>query len=111
MHRGAIGGDMSTGDGAGILIQIPEVFFTKECKDLGLNLPEDAPYGVAMIFFPRNGDLKKKCMKLVEKGVESEGLKFIGWREVPVNIDVISGQAFESRPEIMQCFIDRKSVV
>ena len=106
MHRGAIGGDLTTGDGAGILFQIPHDFFKKVCPSIDIVLPENRPYGIAMLFLPRNSDLKKACMNIVEKKIATENLGFLGWREVPVNVDAIKGQAFEKRPEIIQCFID-----
>ncbi len=110
MHRGAIGGDMATGDGAGILFQLPDQFFRKECPELKIRLPEKGSYGVAMVFMPREPDLLNKCKQLIEKTIISEHLDFLGWRTVPVNIDAISGQARERRPEIMQCFIDGKGL-
>ena len=110
MHRGAIGGDMSTGDGAGILFQLPDQFFRKECPGAKIRLPDKGPYGVAMVFMPREPELFNKCKKLFEKTLESENHEFLGWRTVPVNTDAISGQAKETCPEVMQCFIDGKGM-
>ena len=110
MHRGAIGGDLTTGDGAGILFQIPDAFFKNESSRLGIKLPGSRPYGVAMIFMPRDPELFGKCTRLVEKAVASENLEFLGWRDVPVHRDAISGLAKEKRPEIRQCFIDGKGM-
>ncbi len=66
MHRGAIGGDLTTGDGAGILFQIPDTFFKKNCSKLGINLPKKGLYGTAMVFMPRNLELSKKCKHLIK---------------------------------------------
>ena len=106
LHRGAIGGDLLTGDGAGLLFQIPDVFFHEECGKLGINLPSNGEYGVGMIFMPQGNGPQKQCFQIVESVVASEGLGFLGWRNVPVNSNVISGQAREMQPFIMQCFID-----
>ena len=110
MHRGAVGGDQATGDGAGILIQIPDEFFRTVCPDLGINLPEPGAYAAAMVFMPRNEALKKQCMDVVAKTVSGEGLGFLGWRDVPVNIGAISGQALLKRPDVMQFFVDGKGL-
>ena len=105
MHRGAVGGDLATGDGAGILFQIPFDFFKKTCPPLDIILPENERYGVAMLFLPRDPGLKKACLDLFEEKIAAEGLCFLGWREVPVNTDAIEGQALEKRPDIVQGFI------
>jgi glutamate synthase domain-containing protein 2/glutamate synthase domain-containing protein 1/glutamate synthase domain-containing protein 3 len=110
MHRGAIGGDMSTGDGAGILFQIPDEFFQHVCEPLGITLPAAGKYAVAMVFMPRVEGERRQCMDIVERTVNDENLGFLGWRDVPVNLTAISGQAFEKRPEIMQFFVDGKGL-
>jgi glutamate synthase (NADPH/NADH) large chain len=110
MHRGAIGGDLSTGDGAGILVQIPHDFFKRELDNTSIVLPPEGQYGVGMLFFPRDTELIDTFQRLVEKTVAAEKLSFLGWREVPVDIDAITGQAREQRPHIMQCFIDGKGL-
>ncbi len=106
MHRGAVGGDQATGDGAGILIQIPDNFFRKVCPGLGISLPEEGFYAAAMVFLPRDEVLRKQCMDIVERQVTGEGLSFLGWRDVPCELSAISGQALAKRPEIMQFFVD-----
>ena len=106
LHRGAIGGDLTTGDGAGILFQIPDEFFRKECKRIRIDLPQDRPYGVGMMFMPRDATLYEQFTQRIEQTIESEKLTFLGWRKVPVDIEAISGQARDKRPEVMQCFID-----
>ncbi len=106
MHRGAIGGDMTTGDGAGILFQIPHIFLKKVCDSINITLPEPGQYGVAMLFMPRDKKIYDACSHIVEKTAESEGLKFLGWRDVPYDDTCIAGQAKQQQPVIMQCFID-----
>lgn len=110
MHRGAVGGDQATGDGAGILIQIPDGFFRKVCPDAGIDLPGADAYAAAMVFMPRNEGLRKQCMDIVERNVCNEGLGFLGWRDVPCDLSAISGQALAKRPEVMQFFVDGKGL-
>ena len=110
LHRGAVGGDLSTGDGAGILFQIPDTFLRRVSKEIGIHLPEPGGYGVGMIFMPQYPDLREKCTHIIEKSSSSEGLGFLGWREVPVDDSVISGQAKQQQPMITQCFLDGKGL-
>jgi len=110
MHRGAIGGDLATGDGAGILFQIPHAFFKKVCEAIHISLPKEGKYGVGMIFMPRDPGPFNICRQLIEKTVAAEGLSSLGWREVPVDKDAITGKAREHRPNVMQCFIDGKNL-
>ena len=105
MHRGAIGGDLKTGDGAGILFQIPDRFFRTECHSLDVDLPAPGSYGVGMIFLPSRAKVRQACIGMVEKVVASEGLKFLLWRSVPVESKAISGQAKKQQPVIEQVFI------
>ena len=79
-HRGAEGADAKSGDGAGILVQIPHQFFCRECEVLGFSLPEEGEYGVGMIFAHRYESFRKKQMEAFEKIVRSEGLTILGWR-------------------------------
>jgi len=108
MHRGAIGGDQKTGDGAGILFQIPDQFLRTECRSLGIDLPTLGYYGVGMIFLPRRSKVRQACIRMVEDTIASEGLKFLAWRSVPVESKAISGQAKKQQPVIKQFFIDGK---
>ncbi|MFO7749028.1 MAG: glutamate synthase large subunit, partial [Desulfobacteraceae bacterium] len=110
MHRGAIGGDMTTGDGAGILIQLPHDFFSSQCRALDITLPGPGRYGVGMFFMSTDQKERALCTGLVETVVKEEGLGFLGWREVPVDRNAIAGQAREQCPHIMQCFIDGKGL-
>jgi len=104
-HRGAVGGDLQTGDGAGILFQIPDRFFRTECASLGIHLPEPGHYGVGMFFMPDDPARRLECERIVARCVSTEGLSFLGWREVPVDDRAIAGQAKAQQPVIRQGFI------
>ncbi len=104
-HRGAVGGDLTTGDGAGILFQIPHELYRDGGATPGLSLPGPGEYGVGMLFMPRSERLREECMRVVERCVSTEGLAFLGWREVPVDDRAIAGQAKAGQPFICQCFI------
>ncbi len=104
-HRGAAGCDPETGDGAGILIQIPHVFFARECGELGMQLPEPGSYGVAMVFLPVEKHSRLQCEGVFERIVQEEGLTVLGWRDTPVNGDAIGREARASQPYIEQLFV------
>ncbi len=106
-HRGAAGCDPETGDGAGILIQIPHVFFARECGELGIQLPEPGAYGVAMVFLPVDKHSRLQCEGVFERIAAEEGLKVLGWRDTPVNGDAIGREARASQPYIEQFFVGR----
>ncbi|MBW2415025.1 MAG: glutamate synthase large subunit [Deltaproteobacteria bacterium] len=104
-HRGAAGSDPETGDGAGILLQIPHAFLESQCRGLGIRLPEPGEYGVAMVFLPRDTERRAECVRILEEIVEEEGQRALGWRDVPVRPDALGHTAREARPEIRQFFI------
>ncbi len=106
-HRGAAGCDPETGDGAGILIQIPHVFFARECGELGIQLPGPGAYGVAMVFLPVDKHSRLQCEGVFERIAAAEGLKVLGWRDTPVNGDAIGREARASQPYIEQFFVAR----
>ena len=106
-HRGAAGCDPETGDGAGILIQIPHMFFARECGELGMQLPEAGAYGVAMCFLPVEKHSRLQCEGVFERIAQEEGLKVFGWRDTPVNGDSIGREARASQPYIEQLFVGR----
>jgi glutamate synthase (NADPH/NADH) large chain len=110
-HRGACGCESDTGDGAGILIQIPHRFFAEECEKLGLALPEPGQYGVGMVFLPTNVDDRFHCQNIVEQIVAEEGQSLIGWRTVPTDNSTIGATARGSEPIVRQAFIRRGSQV
>ena len=81
-HRGAEGADPDTGDGAGILIQLPDAFLRAEA---GFELPPEGRYGVAVCFLPRDGEARARAVELLEERVRTEGQRLLGWRDVPVD--------------------------
>ncbi len=101
-HRGAEGADADTGDGAGILIQLPHEFFAAEA---GVELPEPGRYGVAMCFLPQDEAERDHAIKLVESNVEAEGQRVLGWRDVPVVKTECGRVAGEAAPYIAQLFV------
>jgi glutamate synthase (NADPH/NADH) large chain len=108
-HRGAIGGDGATGDGAGILFQIPDEFFQAEAPKFKIELPKAGDYGVGMVFLPNDKKLMNICIDAIVEGIRREGLQQLGWRDVPVDPSCLGRQAAESRPHIMQVFIGKGS--
>jgi glutamate synthase (NADPH/NADH) large chain len=104
-HRGACGCDPETGDGAGVLIQIPHEFFARECADLGFSLPEPGTYGVGMMFLPVEPQQRLQCEGIVERIAREEGLTVRGWRDTPVNGNAIGRQARATQPYIEQVFL------
>ena len=102
-HRGAAGRDPETGDGAGMLIQMPTKLFEREAHSLGIDLPVAGQYGVGMVFMPPEAEAE--CRELIGKGVEAEGLSILGWRDVPVDRFKIGEDAREVCPAIAQVFI------
>ncbi|HEY8875687.1 MAG TPA: hypothetical protein VIM32_03445 [Desulfosporosinus sp.] len=106
-HRGASGADENTGDGAGILTQIPHNFFKRECELLGFNLPEKGSYGVGMVFAHRYDDFRKTQIETFEKIVQEEGQTILGWREVPIDKTTIGEGAKAVMPRFIQVFIGK----
>jgi glutamate synthase domain-containing protein 2/glutamate synthase domain-containing protein 1/glutamate synthase domain-containing protein 3 len=104
-HRGAAGCDPETGDGAGILIQIPHVFFARECGELGIQLPATGAYGVAMCFLPVEKHSRLQCEGVFERIAQEEGLTVLGWRDTPINGDAVGREARASQPYIEQLFV------
>ena len=106
-HRGACGCDPETGDGAGILIQIPHKFFARECARLGFTLPPAGEYGVGMTFLPVEKQQRLQCEGVIERIVREEGLTVLGWRDTPIDASTIGRVARGSQPYIQQIFIAR----
>ena len=98
-HRGACGSDAASGDGAGILIQIPHQFFQEHCEKAGIDLPEAGSYAVGNIFLPTGKDTKQG-QEIMERAVVTEGLKLLGWRDVPVDNTAIGKRARSVEPVI-----------
>ncbi len=106
-HRGACGCDPETGDGAGVLIQIPHKFFARECGKLGFTLPAAGEYGVGMCFLPVEPHQRLQAEGIVERIVREEGLTVLGWRDTPIDGSKIGRVARNSQPYIEQIFVGR----
>jgi glutamate synthase (NADPH/NADH) large chain len=106
-HRGACGCDPETGDGAGILIQIPHKFFARECSQLGFELPPEGEYAVGMTFLPVEKHERLQCEGILERIIREEALSVLGWRDTPVDGDAIGRVARASQPYIQQVFVAR----
>src|SRR6202166_3436687 len=104
-HRGACGCDPETGDGAGILLQIPHQFFVRECGRLGFELPLPGAYGVGMTFLPVERHQRLQCEGILERIIREEGLTLLGWRDTPVYASAIGRVARASQPYIQQIFM------
>ncbi len=104
-HRGACGCESNTGDGAGIMIQVPHEFFFDECIKLGVHLPAYSKYGVGVLFFPRDIRLREACREIFNRSAEKLGLEILAYRKVPVNDDGIGATALSVEPEIEQVFV------
>ena len=106
-HRAGKDAEGKTGDGVGILLQISHKFFSKVCQPLGIFLRSEREYGVGMFFFPQDELKRNQAKNIFEVIVAKEGMKFLGWREVPVRPEVLGSRAVECMPYIMQGFIER----
>ena len=104
-HRGAQGRDADTGDGAGILCQIPDEFFRRGSKALGFELPPAGRYGVAQVFMPDGAEAQALGRLVFQKETEAEGLRFLGWRRVPTKPSTLGSLARESSPAFLQGFV------
>ncbi|MCY4544792.1 MAG: glutamate synthase large subunit [Gemmatimonadetes bacterium] len=106
-HRGACGCDPHTGDGAGLLFQLPHSFFKRQCRLGGLSLPDAGDYAVGMVFLPRKAEHRRWCERAIEKTVWEEDQVFLGWRDVPVDFTQAGELATQVSPLIRQFFIGR----
>jgi len=110
-HRGARGCEDNTGDGAGILMQIPHEFLGHACEGVGINLPDRGQYGVGMLFFTQTEDreLRHNCQKKFEEIVTEEGQNFLGWRRVPTDNFYLGPTSRSAEPSVWQAFIGRSA--
>ncbi|MDO8838106.1 MAG: glutamate synthase large subunit [Parvibaculum sp.] len=106
-HRGAVGADPKAGDGAGILIQIPDAFFRREAKKLGFELPAEGHYAVGHMFLPRDDSERAKICALTEKVIAEEGQVFLGWRDVPVDNSDLGYSVKPTEPFHRHIFVGR----
>ncbi len=107
-HRGAVGADKLMGDGAGILIQLPDALYREEMAAQGISLPPPGEYGVGMVFLPKEHASRMACEQELERAVKAEGQVLLGWRDVPVNRDMpMSPNVRKKEPILRQLFIGR----
>ena len=107
-HRGAVSSDGKTGDGAGILIEIPHDYFVKEC---GFKLPKPYDYAVGMVFLPQKINQLNYCVDVFEKEIQKQGLNILGWRNVPINSKVVGSIAAKTQPVVKQVFIEKDNTL
>ncbi|MFI8605905.1 glutamate synthase large subunit [Cellulophaga baltica] len=105
-HRGAVSSDGKTGDGAGILIDIPHAFFQEVCD---FELPEAGEYATGNIFLPQKDNQREFCISVFEKNIKKQGLQLLGWRDVPVNKSVPGRIAMETEPFVRQIFVAKEN--
>ena len=110
-HRGACGCDETTGDGAGILLQIPDGFLRKVCSEASIRLPEEKQYACGLVFLPPDANQRRWCMQQFEAIVGAEGQQLLGWRTLPVDGDALGDLARRLEPAIYQIFIGRAAAV
>ncbi|MFT3830405.1 MAG: glutamate synthase large subunit [Opitutaceae bacterium] len=106
-HRGAAGSEANTGDGAGILLQIPHSFFATACKKARIPLPAAGEYGTGIVFLPKNVTKRRRLEEKFEQIIQSEGQTVLGWRTVPTNNKSLGETAKASEPAMRQIFIGR----
>lgn len=107
LHRGACGSEQNTGDGAGILIQMPDRFLRKETRRLGIALPPAGEYGAGLVFLPRDPDARRQIQSVFEHIVGEEGQRVLGWRDVPTDNRLVGASAVAVQPVFRQIFIGR----
>jgi len=110
-HRGATGADPKTGDGAGLLIQMPHEFLSEKCSREGIKLPASGLYGAGLVFLPQNAKERKFCKDAFARFIRQEGQELLGWRKVPVDDSDIGRTAKDTQPVIEQVFILRSGAV
>ncbi len=106
-HRGGTGFDIKSGDGAGILLQIPHELFMEECPKLGIKLPTFGEYGVAMIFFPKDDRKRSECKDIISRNLHKFDLPYLGYRKVPVDNSDLGHDSKATEPYIQQLFIGK----
>src|SRR6266481_93807 len=110
-HRGACGCEVNTGDGAGILMQMPHTFLKKVCGENNIDLPDEGHYGAGIVFLPPDAHERKECEQVFGKICAEEGQHIVGWRDVPRNNGPLGETARASEPFMRQVFIRRNPQV
>lgn len=108
-HRGAVGADPLAGDGAGILMQVPDRLLREDCKKIGFELPAPGQYAVGMVFLPNDQKVAEKCVAFFDRFAAAEGQELIGWRTVPTNNEFLGESVKPNEPQVRQVFIKRSS--
>ncbi|MGO9740315.1 MAG: glutamate synthase central domain-containing protein, partial [Roseiarcus sp.] len=108
-HRGAVGADPDLGDGCGVLTQIPHPFFLGECAAIGIDLPDPGHYAIGQFFMPRDREACADVERIVEEVLAVEGLKFLGWRDIPVDNSAIGERVKATEPAQRQVFVGRSA--
>ena len=111
-HRGGVGFEKNSGDGAGIMTGLPDKFLRKECQQLfNVQLPDHGEYGIGNVFLPNDAIERQICKNLLEEEIVANGLQLIGWREVPVDTESadIGKTAMSAMPRIEQLFVKSKA--
>ncbi|MBI3933090.1 MAG: glutamate synthase large subunit, partial [Acidobacteria bacterium] len=111
LHRGACGCETNTGDGAGILVQMPHKFLHRAGREAGLSLPEPGEYGTGIVFLPRHRDEREQCEKTFKRIIAEEGQSLIGWRDLPTDDSPIGPSAQAAEPHIRQIFVGRSKKI
>src|SRR5450759_4055683 len=111
VHRGAVGAEPNTGDGAGILLQMPHAFLQKAAADAGFHLPSAGQYGAGMVFLPRDEAERRECEGIVERIIDEAGQRFLGWRTVPTDGSDLGKTARAGEPVVRQLFIGRDASI
>ncbi|TDB66919.1 glutamate synthase large subunit [Arundinibacter roseus] len=110
-HRGACGCDPNTGDGAGLLLQIPHEFFVEEGLALGFQLPAAGEYGVGMIFFPQNDEVREECRDILNRKIKKLGMTLLGYRKVPTLNDTLGDGSLSVEPYVEQLFVKQPDLI
>ena len=110
-HRGAVGSEPNSGDGAGLLIQIPHEFFVDETRKLGVHLPPALEYGVGMVYFPKDVWLREECRAVLNRKMKMLGLELLCYRIVPINNSDLGNGSLSAEPQMEQVFIKRPSEI
>ena len=106
-HRGACGCETNTGDGAGILIQVPHEFFFSECSKLNIKLPAFGEYGVGLVFFPRDAKVREECRTVLNRQIKKMKMTLLGYRVMPIDNHEIGETALKAEPVMEQVFIKK----
>ncbi len=108
LHRGACGCEVNTGDGAGILIQMPDKFLRKEARNLGITLPPAGEYGAGCVFLPRDPSARATIEALIEQIIQEEGQTLLGWRDLPTDDRLVGASAAAVEPYFKQIFVGQR---